>query len=270
MPEALRPYIPADRNGCAQLWEAVFGDPAPLVTEFLRLFEHRPGFCMVAESDGAVVAAAYAVPGLTVLRPGRPDLQARYLYAVATHPDHRKQGLAAELCRSLRDQCFARGELLLTKPAEPSLYPWYTEKIGAVPVLPCRTVNVTTAVPGTATPLSPTDYAVRREALLAGTPHVRLPDALFQWEHLLHAHYGGGFFAVGSSVADVYAANGQMEVPELLSPAPERDAGILLTHFAVPAAAVTLPGGDEPYVSCAAPGELPDGLSGLWFGPVFG
>lgn len=270
MPETLRPYAPTDRPSCADLWEIVFGDPAALVTEFLRLFEHQPGFCMVAEDNGAVAAAAYALPGLTVLRPGQPDLPARYLYAVATHPDHRKRGLAAMLCRALRDQCFARGELLLTKPAEPSLYPWYGEKIGAVPVLPCRTLTVTTPHPGAVTPLSPDVYTARREALLADRPHVRLPDALFRWEHLLHSHYGGGFFAVGGGIADVYAANRQMEVPELLSPAPDQDAGALLAHFGVPAAVVTLPGGNEPYVSCAAPGALPDGLSEAWFGPAFG
>lgn len=271
MPDpTLRPYKPTDRDTCAGLWEIVFGDPAALVTEFLRLFEHRPGFGMVADVNGTVAAAAYAIPGLTVLRPGQPDLPARYLYAVATHPGHRKQGLAAELCRVLRDQCFARGELLLTKPAEPGLYPWYEEKIGAVPVLPCHMVNVTTAVPGTVTPLSRTDYTARRETMLANTPHVRLPDALFQWEHLLHTHYGGGFFAVPGGIADVYAADGQMEIPELISRTPEQDAGALLAHFGIPAAAVVLPGGTEPYVSCTAPDILPDGLEQVWFGPVFG
>lgn len=253
----------------ADLWERVFGDPATLVRQFLDLWQGND-FVLAALSDGHVTAAAYALPGLTVLRPGRPGLPARYLYAVATHPDHRKQGLAAELCRALRDQCFARGELLLTKPAKPSLYPWYAEKIGAVPVLPCRTMTVTTAVTGAVTPLSWADYAALREKMLADIPHVRLPDALFQWEHLLHAHYGGGFFALEHGVADVYTGDGQLELPELLSPAPEQDTGALLSHFGVPAAMVTLPGGNAPYVSCAAPDVLPDGMEQVWFGPAFG
>ena len=124
----LRPYAPGDRDGCAALWEQVFGDPAELVTQFLSLFEAQEGFCLLAEHSGEIAAAAYSLPGLTVLRPGRPDLPARYLYAVATHPVHRKNGLAAALCRGLRDDAFVQGALLLTKPAEPSLYPWYAEK----------------------------------------------------------------------------------------------------------------------------------------------
>ncbi len=270
MPEyALTPYRPALSDGLAGLWETVFGDPAPLVRQFLDLW---PGsdFCLTALQNGIVSAAAYALPGLTILRPGQPDLPARYLYAVATHPDHRDRGLAAMLCRRLRDDCFARGELLLTKPAEPSLYAWYAEKIGAVPTLPCHTLTVTEPAAGTVTRLSPEEYAARREALLANAPHTRLPDTLFQWEHLLHTHYGGGFFATDRAIADAFFDEQRAEIAELLSPAPEQDAGILLSHFRTPSVSVTCPGGTETYVSCAAPDILPDALCSVWFGPVFG
>lgn len=260
---ALRPYAPGDRADCGALWELAFGDPAALAEEFLALFGGAPGFGRVAERNGRVAAAAYAVPGLTVSRPGYPDLPARYLYAVATHPDHRDRGLAADICRTLRDDCFARGELLLTKPADTGLYGWYAEKIGAVPALPCDTRTVTTPCPGEVRPLSAAEYAARREALLSGTAHVRLPEALFVWEHLLHAHYGGGFFAVGDSVADAFFDGQRAEIAELLSPAPEQAAGALLRHFGAPAAEVTLPGSAAPYVSCAGAEGVPQGLDAV-------
>lgn len=267
MPDyTLRFYEPRDRDGCAALWEHVFGDPAALVERFLSLFQAQTGFCLLAESDGAIAAAAYSIPGLRILRPGQPELPARYLYAVATHPAHRKRGLAADLCRALRDQAFARNELLLTKPAEPSLYPWYAEKIGAVPAMPCQKMTVNTPAPGEVRPLTPAQYAARREAILRDRPHVHLPRELFIWESLLHAHYGGGFFAVGDAIADVYIGD-TLELPELLSPGPETTAGALLRHFSRSGATATLPGGTDPYISCAAP---PDDLSAVWFGPVFG
>jgi len=272
MPDTrLRPYTPADKPGCAALWEQVFGDPAPLAERFLSLFEHQPGFGQVAQIDGQIAAAAYSVPGLTILRPGRPDLPARYLYAVATHPAYRSRGLAAMLCRTLRDQAFAEGSLLLTKPAEDSLYPWYANKISAIPTMPCRRLTVTgpAVAARPVTPLTPGEYNVRREACLRRRPHVRLPDALLTWEHLLHAHYGGGFYAVGPALADVYAGS-TLEIAELLSPAPEADARALLAHLNLPAATVTLPGDTKAYISCASPSALPDDLGTVWFGPVFG
>lgn len=268
MPEYV-PYRPELAGELASLWEIVFGDPAVLVRQFLRLWRDND-FVMAAVSEGHVASAAYCLPGLEILRPGMPALPARYLYAVATHPDYRKQGLAAALCRMLRDECFSRGELLLTKPADASLYSWYEEKIGAAPILHCRTMRVSMTAHGTVTPLSWSEYAAHREHLLSGTPHVRLPDALFQWEHLLHESYGGGFFAVNDAIADVYANGIQLELPELLSASPEQDVATLLSHFSIPAATVTLPGADLPYVSCAASGHYPDQLDSVWFGPVFG
>ncbi len=265
----LRPYAPGDRDGCAALWEQVFGDPAELVTQFLSLFEAQEGFCLLAEHSGEIAAAAYSLPGLTVLRPGRPDLPARYLYAVATHPVHRKNGLAAALCRGLRDDAFVQGALLLTKPAEPSLYPWYAEKIGVVPAMPCRRVTVTTPCGGDVTPLTPKQYSTAREARLSGVPHVRLPDALFVWEHLLHKHYGGGFYAVNGGIADIYAGE-SLELPELLADVPEAAVGALLRQFGAREATACLPGDEEDYISCAAPDSLTDSLPDVWFGPVFG
>lgn len=274
----LRPFREPDGEQAAALWEQVFGDPAALVAQFLNLFECQPGFCMIAEQKGRIAAAAYCLDGLELLLPGQAPIPASYLYAVATHPAHRKQGLAAELCRRLRDSCFARGRILFTKPAEPSLYPWYEEKVGAVPVLSCQSIKID-ALPNSVdlsdapppTPLSPEEYGRFRENLLQGVPHVRFPDSLLTWEHLLHRQYGGGFFAVGSSIADLYIGNGQIEVSELLSPDPVRTVQVLLSHFNIPSAAVTLPGRTEHYVSCAAPnGCLPDGVDAVWFGSVFG
>lgn len=271
----LRPFSGTDRKQAAALWELVFGDPVALVAQFFDLFELQSGFCMVAEQNGKTAAAAYCLDGLELLLPGHPPIPASYLYAVATHPAHREQGLAAELCRRLRDACFARGRILFTKPAEPSLYPWYEEKVGAVPVLSCQSIKIDASPnPHGApppTPLSPAEYGRLRENLLQNVPHVRFPNSLLTWEHLLHMQYGGGFFAVGSGIADLYIGDGQMEVPELLSPDPEQTVQLLLSHFNIPAAAVTLPGGAERYVSCAAPnGCLPNGVDAAWFGPVFG
>lgn len=271
----LRSFREADRKQAAALWELVFGDPSALVEQFLNLFQFQPGFCMTAEQNGQIAAAAYCLDGLELRQPGQLPLPASYLYAVATHPLHRKQGLAAELCRRLRDACFARGRILFTKPAEESLYPWYEEKIGAVPALSCQTIKIDAAEDkhgvSPLMSLSPEEYGILREKLLQNIPHVYFPKSLLTWEHLLHKHYGGGFFAVGDGIADVYADGTQIEVPELLSFDPVKAGQALLFHFNAPAAVFTLPGKHEPYVSCAAPnGCSPDALDAVWFGPAFG
>ena len=269
----IRPYRPADRGQAAGLWNRVFGDPEEVVCAFLDLFGTQSGFCMVADCSGTIAAAAYAMDGLTLCLPGQPPASGTYLYAVATDPEFRKRGLAAEICRALRDAAFARGiDCLFTHPAEMSLFPWYAEKIGAAPVLPCRTRTVTD--PDAALPvseLSPAEYGRLRERLLADTPHVAFPDTFLAWEHRLHAAYGGAFLRVGDGIADVFTDGKTAEIAELLHDAPECAARAVLAHCGARTARVTLPGGDTPYISCApASGTLPAGLEQAWFGPVFG
>lgn len=276
----IRCFRPEDSLGAARLWEQVFGDPASLVLEFLDIFSAQPDFCRVAEADGRIVAAAYCLDGPELILPNQPPISGTYLYAVATDPAWRKLGLAAKLCRDLRDLAFHRGiRYVFTKPAEESLYHWYEEKIGAVPALPCGKLRFTAPVDTASLPVAqftPTEYAELREALLKNTPHVRLPESFIRWEHLLHETYGGAFLNIGGWAVDVFSDGAQAEIHELLSPphsdyTPEDIAGAVMSHYGVSTVSATIPNGTEHYISCAtATGNIPPIARNAWFGPVFG
>lgn len=270
-----RPWQPEDAQATARLWSQVFGDSVEVVLEIYDLFSKQPGFCAVGEIDGTIAAAAYCLDGLSLRQLGNADQPAAYLYAVATDPAFRSRGLAAQLCRVLRDWAFARGNTyLFTRPAEPTLFPWYAEKIGAIPALSRKMLAADAPCPGgTVMKLSPEAYGTRREALLRDVPHIALDWSLLQLENLFHRSYGGAFLDVDGGIADVYATETAVDVQELLLPPgtdPQRALEKILAHFGVRRGTAALPGAGECYISCA-PGPHATTLpANAWFGPAFG
>jgi len=268
----IRPLTMEDAPQAAALWSLVFGDNEALVQEFFRIFAHSPHFGVCAEQNGIIAAAAYCPQGTDYVTADGTVRKGAYLYAVATHPRHRKRGLAAELCKDLKEQVLENNEILFTKPSEESLYPWYAEKIGAVP-----TMGMTSAVFDLgeqsdlpAASLSPADYMARRDAALQGLPHVRHDEHWTQWAHLLHQAYSGGFCAVGDFIADYFSDGSTLQINELL-PHPtmeqaERVAQALMEHTNTLRCTCTLLG-TEHYVSAVTKdGPLPTG----WFGVCYG
>ena len=138
--------IPALKN----LWKLVFGDTDELIDAFFALL-YPDCRTAVVEVDGCIVAAAYAV----ALE------NARYIYAVATHPDHRGKGYGEAVTRAA-----AAGEAAYLYPASEGLRGWYARRMGAesVSMAPCRT-----AVPGAE--ISAEAYHAAREAFLKDIPH---------------------------------------------------------------------------------------------------
>lgn len=268
----IRPLTLADEPQGAALWGLVFGDEEPVVREFYRLFSTCPSFGLGAFQDGQLAAAAYAPGGADLIADGERKTGV-YLYAVATHPDHRKFGLARRLCVELRDRAFAQGcDYLFTKPAEESLYPWYQEKIGARPVLGCRSLQLE-AKSGRyprAEKLSAEEYGELRKALLAEKNHVELSGQWLSWENALHEAYGGGFYRVGKSIADVYMDEDSLAVQEVLPVSRAEDVcHALMAAFGKGSCSCRVMGREEHYVSVVSPdGILPE--DSPWFGPIFG
>lgn len=269
--------LPAEYDSAAELWSLVFGDDEALVKEFYRLFGAQEGFaCCAVHKSGEVVAAAYCPQGTDYITADGTVHKGAYLYAVATHPDHRKHGLAKAICRQLRDAAFAGGaELMLTKPSEESLYGWYEENTEAFPVLGGKRLelNAENAEALPMVPLSHEEYFHRRNALLRGRPHVRHSMEWLEWESLLHKAYGGGFYAVGDHIVDLYRDDTSLQINELL-PHPTRfpyEAEALLQGIMAAQGAercVCTLFGDEKYVSVSAKdGSLPQNA---WFGPCYG
>ena len=168
----LRFSVPGDEPGLKALWEAVFGDDPAYIDPFFREI-YVPGMAALAEEDGGIVSAAYAVPFGNY----------RYIYAVATLPAYRGRGLGRAVTLLAAD-----GKPAFLCPAEPSLFHWYQREMNARPVsrrnLP--------SLPEDRTSIEPEEFARRREILLAGTPHPSYSPGILALFSL-----GGEFFLCG-------------------------------------------------------------------------
>ena len=269
--------LPEHYDGAAKLWSLVFGDDEALVHEFYRLFGKQDRFASCAVCNGEVVAAAYCPAGTDLIEADGTVHKGAYLYAVATHPDHRKQQLATICCRWLRMHTFRSvGNYLFTKPSEESLYPWYEENVEAFPALGGKPVELTAknTSPLPMTPLTYVEYFHRRNELLQGFPHVRHSMEWLEWEALLHKAYGGGFYAVGHSIVDLYFDGTVLQINELL-PDPNQYAyesetvlqGIMAAMGAE--RCVCTLHGTEHYVSVSPKDEILP-ANNPWFGPCYG
>lgn len=112
-----------DRAALEELWQTSFGDER----EVIRLYFDS---CMTEENmlvlvrDGKPVSMASFLPVEILM--GEGYREARYVYAVATHPEYRGRGLAARLLTFAKKHY---GLPLILAPAEQSLAAYY-EAIG--------------------------------------------------------------------------------------------------------------------------------------------
>lgn len=221
----LREIRPDDRPSLAALWQRVFCDPPACSEEFLRALP-AIGTGAAAFADGRPLGAAYVVTALQ-LREGEQSRRCGYLYAVAVAPEARGRGLGAALSQKAAALGRARGAALIcTWPAEPGLYAWYEKVLGARCAL-YLSCSEFAAAPGPAVrPLDPAEYAARREALLAGQPHLYPEPAALAFEAFNLRVYGGGLFAVGEGIAAAFVDGGSAEVRELLGVPPEAAAAL--------------------------------------------
>ena len=177
--KAVRFSRPGDEPALKALWKVVFGDEDRFIDTFFQTI-YTPGSAAVAEVDGFIAAAAYVIPFGA----------ARYIYAVGTHPDYRGRGLGKAVTLAAAD-----GKAAYLCPADASLADWYAREMGAEPVSYRRN----TVLPTGLAPIPRSEYAARREALLAGTPHTEYTPEILALFSL-----NGGFFA--GEDGSVYAA----------------------------------------------------------------
>ena len=190
----------SDAEALAALWHRVFEDPPELSRGFLeQLPELGGGVC--AEEKGELLGAAYAV---------------------AVAPEARGRGLGQALSRRAAELGRSLGAgIVCTSPAQQSLFPWYERCIGVRPALRRREERVESRPGAIPASLSPEEYGQRREALLAGRPHVRPGPAALRREKFNCRVCGGDLLAVGEGIAAVYAEEGLTLIRELLAPAGE-------------------------------------------------
>ncbi len=107
-----------------RLWKIVFGDPDTFIDTFFEV-AFSANRCRYIEENGEAICALYWFDC------SYDGGKLAYIYAVATHPDHRRQGLASRLLQETNSHLKAAGYAgSVLKPAA-GLFPYY-ERLGYV------------------------------------------------------------------------------------------------------------------------------------------
>lgn len=142
-----------------QLWKTVFGDPDSFIDAFFQI-AYSPDRCCYTEENGEAICALYWFD--CCYEGGK----LAYIYAVATHPEHRGKGLATRLLQQTHDLLKAQGYAgAVLKPAT-GLFPFY-ERLGYVTSGCIRRFHAESGNSPTALQaLSAQEYGLRRRSIL--------------------------------------------------------------------------------------------------------
>ena len=164
------------------LWHLAFGDSEEFIGLFFRT-GYRPENCLYLEENGAVTAALYWLDCSF-----RGQKQA-YIYAVATHPDHRGKGLCRKLMDKAHEVLKSRGyTAALLRPADSGLRQMY-RKMGYTDATTVEEFSCTAGDPVPLRTLAPEEYAALRRKFLPENGELQ----------------EGGSIAYLASYADLYA-----------------------------------------------------------------
>lgn len=220
--EHIRLSTAADIPALRRLWTLAFGDGGAYLDNFFDCY-YRPERMIVLEWDGEVLAMTAWFDTAFVL-PGEGEYRAAYLYAVATHPDHRGQGLSGRLL-AWADDHFRTLNIpaVTTVPATPSLHNFFAAN-GFRECFCHDEVNISpggNTAPCTLSPISPAEYGRLREAFLAHQPHILLPEDAITYQQGCSRISGGGLYAAQSPAGQCILCaegmeNGTLLVKELL------------------------------------------------------
>lgn len=151
-----------ETNGLKKLWTECFGNEDGWVDAFLQT-AFCPGQVRTLDRQGAPAAA---LSWMEVTCEGQ---KMAYLYAIATHPDHRRQGLCRELMARTHGELAERGYAgTILVPADARLRQMYAE-MGYGNFGGLREISAKATDPIPLRALSAEEYAaLRREFLPAG------------------------------------------------------------------------------------------------------
>ena len=115
-----------DHPGLKALWSDIFGDSREAVEEYFAL-RHRDDCLLVDARDDGIAGMLTMLP-LRLLSSGH-SFPARYIYAVATHPAYRNQGVSTRLLDHAHSVMSSRGEAAaVLVPASPGLFDFYGKR----------------------------------------------------------------------------------------------------------------------------------------------
>lgn len=254
----IREYRPEDVPGLISLWCEVFGDERALVESFFELLPTM-GKGFVAERMGEVIGAAYLLD-VRLNSPSKLPELCSYIYAVAVEPEQRGQGVGAALTRKCLRHSWDRGiNSVFTLPAEPSLYKWYANIMGAQPISFCRVERIEPSEDGAdIRELHAEEYGFARYDILKAQPHIGFGYSYLSYQLRLCRAYGGGMYACSGGIVCGYMDGKVLHIKEALNDPPEFIPA-LCSMLSAEYALVRRSGGDTPYMTAYSLGSLPKG-----------
>ena len=221
---------PDERAELQALWKRCFGDGPEVSGAFWERFPPEK-HTRVIDREGIAAMASW----IPVTLAGEAGA---YVYAVATAPEHRGNGLCRTLMGEMENELAAQGFAFAALcPAAPSLYGFYaglgygTAFYRKVRRIPAGEKEIAAAR------ISPAEYCALREAFLQG-PHC-------VWDETALAYLqatGTVFYRFSDGCAAVSAE--PLRIAELLGP--EENAAALCRRLGAASAEVSTPGMETP------------------------
>ena len=177
-------------SACMRLYDMAFpGEPESFTRAMFDAY--APLYLRTVCENGEPISMLFSIPYPIITANG--TLDARYLYAVATHPDHRGKGLAKRL---LLQEAAERPVFL--RPMSQSLFDYYG-KVGFAPFSPIEVeAGIASAPSGAERIISSAEFLTLRDAI-APLPHCRPTEAFLS----LYEN-GGGTVAHGSDAVAIF------------------------------------------------------------------
>ncbi len=209
-----------DVEALRRIWSAVFTEDTPAERDAFLSTVHVSEECIVACENGKPISMAFFLPA--VLHIHGTAYTARYLYAAATLPAYRGNGIFSELLHVALTMLKERGiEACFLHPAQPSLVSFY-QRFGFEPTVFSRTLRGDASREAVSfTPLSADAYSSLRQRLL--------PCDYVEWDERL-LHYALSYatpIRVGEHACALCVKNdGTLHVLEVLGVPSEEQAAV--------------------------------------------
>ena len=177
-------------TACMRLYDMAFPGESERFTR--AMFDrYAPDHLRVICEDGEPISMLFSIPYPIITENSTVD--ARYLYAVATHPDHRGKGLAKQL---LLQEASERPVFL--RPMSKSLFDYYG-KAGFSPFSPIEIETGAATLPsGMERSISPAEFLTLRDRV-APLPHCRPTE-----QFLSLYEKGGGMVAHADDAVAIF------------------------------------------------------------------
>lgn len=229
----------------ARLWKVCFGDTDDYIAHYFSAY-YRPERALVLENEGKLCSMLLTFPNILMTGEGK-EVPACYIYAFCTAPEARSRGYGRRLLAWAEEQAARQGcQLAVMVPGEASLFDFY-ETLGYRTIFFHReqVYTSTGATDCAPVPCDGAAYAARREALLAGQPHMAYPPEVLDYQRSLCRRTGGDFFLWEDGLAAVETDGDTLFCKELLTDRPQAAVNALLARFGLSRAVVRTPAGER-------------------------